>query len=116
MEPMKSESITYPAPSKALLHSAGNHAYILALINSFPCLRGKLQQLGWTKFDVERWLEFAQPWSSGERKAALFIACVWDPSYASKPETTFNVIGACGTWGDDNRAAFLAWVASPVWP
>jgi hypothetical protein len=114
---MLSEPITYPAPSKELLHSAGNHAYILALINSFPCLRVKLKILQWEKFDVQRWLKMSGPWSSGEHHAARFVACVWDPSFAAKPATAFNVIDAIATWGlGGDRDAFLTWAASPVWP
>lgn len=102
-------------PSRELLRSGGPHAYILALAASFPCLADKVAN--WKgPFDADEWMAAAGPWSSGEKKAALFVVNVWNPGYAAKQGWTFDLFDACDSWDTGNRSAALNWIADPVWP
>lgn len=87
--------------------------FIIALVESFPCLVGKWQG----KWDVAKFVKYSGAWSSGERYAALFVASVWNPYDAKRRRGwTFNVVEALGTWDSGNRRAFLNWAANPYWP
>ncbi len=108
---------THEAPSRALLRSRGPDAYIFALIASFPCLSYKLPGMFQSgKFEVNFWMDAAGPWSHGEKLCAAFVANVWNPGFADSQGWRFDIFEAVGTWDPGNRAAALAWIASPVWP
>lgn len=103
-------------PSRGLFSVRGPYPYILALAASFPCLAHKVESFAWPRFDVDTWMRAAGPWSSGEKYAAAFIACVWNPGYAESKGWRFDVLEAFGTWDTGNRRAFLNWAADPIWP
>ncbi len=107
-----------PAPTAALLHAKGPAEFILALADSFPCLRGKVEGCGFTAktWDVDRWVKYSGPWSHGERLAAMFVAVVWNWSDANAKKWKFDAIDAVSVWDTRNRAAFIAWAQKPVWP
>lgn len=101
-------------PRSLLRQPKGNHAYIIALAASFPCLEDKVA--GMTSFDADEWMERSGPWSSGEKRCALFIVNVWNPGYAKSQGWDFNLFDFAGGVDIDNRAALLAWMIDPVWP
>lgn len=106
---------THPSPSRELLRQPkGNHAYILALAASFPCLEHKV--VGMTKFDADEWMKRSGPWSSGEKRCALFIVNVWNPGYAKSEGWHFDLFDFIGGVDTDNRKALLMWCIDPVWP
>jgi hypothetical protein len=91
--------------------------YILSLIETFPCLREKVRgKFNDGQFDADHFMEAAGPWSSGERRCALFIVNVWDPVYAKEKGWTFDLIDACSVLDDGNRAALIAWITCPRFP
>ncbi len=107
-----------PAPTADLLHKRGPVAYIIALADSFPCLRGKVEGCGFTAetWDVDRWVRYSGPWSHGEQLAAMFVAYVWNWSDAKAKKWKFDAVDALSVWDNSNRNAFIAWAKSPVWP
>lgn len=98
------------------------HAYIAHLIESFPCLRSKIEFGGddrwWPggEFDVVKFMRDAGPWSSGEKQAARFVASVWNPALAKRRGWLFDLVHACSVLDSDNRDAVIAWMRSPRWP
>lgn len=105
-----------PKPSAELLHVLGAKSYIIALIESFPCLRGKAEYFDATNWDVDRWVEACGPWSHGERCAAMFIALVWNYGDANAKKWKFDAIDAVSVWDRNNLEAFIAWAKKPVLP
>lgn len=105
-------------PSVETLRKFGPSTYIVELAKSFPCLEGKLTLYGIApnNWDVDRWVEMAGPWSHCERCAALFVANVWNWSYAKSKKWRFDSVDAVSVWDAENREAFLLWSANPVWP
>jgi hypothetical protein len=105
-------------PTHETLRTKGPVAFIVALAESFPALRGKLEGCGLTAkgWDVDKLIKYSGPWSHGEKVAALFVACVWNPSYAASKKWRFDTIDAISVWDNKNRAAFVAWCKNPVWP
>jgi hypothetical protein len=92
--------------------------YILSLIETFPCLRhkGVVKHFAGRPFNADLFLETAGPWSSGERRCALFIVNVWDAVYAKEKGWTFDLFDACSVLDDGNRAAIIAWIKAPRFP
>lgn len=86
--------------------------YIRSLLASFPCLADKSLEA----WDVDVFMARSRSWSTGERHAALFVACVWNPGYAEKQGWRFDALEALGCWDFHNRVAFLSWAATPYWP
>lgn len=82
-------------------------ARILALLNSFPCLRKK----GLQKWDALAVAAEARAWSSGEQEAVRFVLSVWNPE-----EFPWSYQEGLKRWDKPSRAAFLAWAADPWWP
>lgn len=119
-ELMLGEAVAHnlPAPTAALLHAGGPAVYIIALADSFPCLRGKVEGCGFTaaNWDVDKWVKYSRPWSHGERCAAMFVATVWNWSDAKLKKWKFDAIDAVSVWDNGNRDAFVAWSKNPVWP
>lgn len=89
--------------------------YICALLQSFPYLK-------------YRWLVTPETWnpealvnemgvlSSGERYAAAFVLCVWNPYWAESKGIKFDLFDAVACWGDENRKPVLEWLKEPRWP
>lgn len=119
-ELMLGEAVAHnlPAPTAELLHAAGPKAFIIALADSFPCLRGKVEGAGFTAetWDVNKWVKYSGPWSHGERCAAMFVAMVWNYGDGKAKRWKFDAIDAVSVWDSTNRAAFIAWAKKPVWP
>jgi len=88
--------------------------YIVELVHSFPCLRGKYAHLTPKNWASPKFMHALRGASEGEYLAGLFIMNVWDPANAK--DWPFNVIEALGTWDCCNRAAFLAWAHKPHFP
>jgi hypothetical protein len=101
-----------PFPTVELLRTRGPDAYILALAASFPCLRSKIDQIRWSRFDEALWVQTAERWSTSERHAAAFALGVWN----TRHEWRFDLFKAYNYWDDDNRAAAQHWLANPIWP
>ncbi len=111
-------SNTLAKPTHALLHSAGPRPFIIALADSFPSLRSKvdLMQITPASWDVDLWMKNARKWSHAELQAALFVATVWNYSGAISKKWRFDAVDAISVWDTGNRTAFLNWAANPVWP
>lgn len=89
--------------------------YICHLIGTFPCLRHRLRFTpeSWDADDLGKMLGVL---STGERHAALFILCVWNPGYAKGEGWRFDALDAMGNWDSGNRKAFINWAQNPYWP
>lgn len=89
-------------------------ARMLALANTFPCLRRK----GITQWDSAALERESRPWSWGERCAVVFLLSVWNPfDYAADfGLQPWDLHEALKGWDDECRAAFVAWAAAPWWP
>ncbi len=105
-------------PTHELLRGSGPRPFIIALADSFPALRSKvdLMQLTPEDWDVDLWMKNARKWSHAERQAALFVATVWNYSGAISKRWRFDAVDALSVWDRGNRTAFLNWAANPVWP
>lgn len=90
--------------------------YILALARSFPCLRGKVAHLTPESWDVEAFIKASAAWSTGERLAALFIARVWNASYADMQGWQFDIVHFMAIADSGNRGAMAAWCQRPYIP
>lgn len=89
--------------------------FICALIRSFPCFADRIDVTPET-WDTDILSDQLGVFSSGERHAALFILCVWNPGYAESQGWKFDVLEAMGVWDLRHRAAFLNWAQNPYWP
>jgi len=89
--------------------------FICSLVESFPCLRQRWKVTPET-WDADQLGRQLGVFSSGERWAALFVLCVWNPGYAKEMGWTFDPIEAASVWGTENRNAFIAWMQKPYWP
>jgi len=89
---------------------------ILALIESFPCLKKKLA--GWSpkEFDADVFYKMMDGWSHGEFLCGVFILNVWNPGHARANQWNFDAIEFAGTCDSENRRAFIQWMANPIWP
>ncbi len=88
---------------------------MLALVNSFPCLRLKNCPLAlWDGRRFQAWAK-EKLLSSGERHAARFVLFVWNPR-TRWSIGKFKLEDALGIWDDGNRRAFVEWVRRPWWP
>lgn len=112
----ESVSNNLPAPTVELLRTRGPVMYIVALAESFPCLRGKCETITPQNWDVDQWVKNSKKWSHSERAAAMFVALVWNYHGARSKKWMFDSVDALGVWDPSNRAAFLAWAKNPVWP
>lgn len=119
-EVMLGESVAdnLPAPTRELLRTKGPEHYIIALAESFPALRGKIEGCGITaeNFDVNRLVDYSGPWSTYERTCVMFVVNVWNPGYAESQGWKFDLFDTINGWDKKNRTAFLAWCQSPVLP
>ncbi len=109
---------TLAKPTHELLRAAGPRPFIIALADSFPALRHKvdLMQITPGSWDVDLWMKNARNWSHAERQAALFVAMVWNYSGAISKKWRFDAVDALSVWDGGNRGAFINWAANPVWP
>lgn len=89
--------------------------YIRALIETVPCLQGKLESIP-DPFDGEVFERRSRPWSHGERLAALFVLNVWNPGVARSLKWRFDLFEAVGVLSRENLEPMLAWVRKPRWP
>ncbi len=98
--------------------------YILALTQSFPCLKRKVNIKACLEksvhpepsFDPDKFMAQLDCASDGELLCALFVVNVWNPGYAKQKGWVFNFFDFMGTADAGNREAFLAWAQNPVWP
>lgn len=63
--------------------------------------------------DVDVLMGAARGMSTGERHAACFVACVWNPGYAREKGWKFDALEVLGSWDARNRQAFLNWAQTP---
>ncbi len=92
-----------------------SHPYddrMLALVNSFPTLRGKFSH--WDALVFHDWACGPEP-SSGMKHAARFILEVWNP-YDEWKCGRFDWQRAIGIWDEGHRKAFIAWLQDPFFP
>jgi hypothetical protein len=89
--------------------------YIMALIESFPCLQGKMESVP-QPFDGQVFARRIRPWSSGEKHCAHFVLNVWNPGEWAKGETLFNLFDAIGCLDRGNLRPIVEWMSSPMWP
>lgn len=84
---------------------------IAEIANRFPTLR--VTPDAW---DVDGFMQRLGVASTGERHAMLFVANVWNQSYALDEGWQFDAVEALALWDDHHRAAFIAWANDPRWP
>ena len=87
---------------------------IIAIAKKFPALTPHVQSL--TSWDIDSFMEWLPRSSTGERHAMLFVAVVWNPTYAAQQGWEFNIVRAAGDWDQQHHNAFLAWAMNPEWP
>lgn len=90
--------------------------YIIQLLNTFPSLEIRYQNLAPENWDVDEFMKNTRGMTTAEKQAALFIANVWNPSYATERKWKFCAITALSTWDRTHRDAFREWAAQPYWP
>ena len=89
---------------------------ILAIIRSFPCLRGRFGQWRPKEFKPDEFWKGTAGMSHGELLCAQFILNVWNSHYAQAKGWTFDVIEFASVLDYENRLALLQWMANPIWP
>ena len=87
---------------------------IIKIAKMFPTLERHVAHL--EEWDVEAFMDWLPRASKGERHAMLFIAVLWNPTYAASQGWEFNIIRAAGEWDQAHHNAFLAWALKPEWP
>ncbi len=97
--------------------SVGNdpRGYIVALIETFPCLQGKMESVP-QPFDGRTFARRMAPWSSGEKHCARFVLNVWNPGEWAKGATRFDLFDAIGCLDHDNLRPIIHWMQHPKWP
>jgi hypothetical protein len=93
--------------------------YIVALSMTFPCLRGKIDDLTPRIWDPDRFIARFHGASASEVHGAKFILSVWYGSWDEqlvKEGNKFDALAAVNHWDKQNRAAFADWVMDPRFP
>lgn len=90
--------------------------YIIYLLNTFHSLEGQFKDLTPENWNVDDFMKRTRAMTTGEKQAALFVANVWNPSYATERKWKFCAITAISTWDSQHRQAFLHWAQDPRWP
>jgi hypothetical protein len=89
---------------------------IMAIANSFPCLRIKIDDYRPVSFDPDTFWRLMRGASPGERLCALFVLNVWNPSYAARKGWRFEFFEFAVTADSTNRELVIKWLIYPVWP
>ncbi len=88
----------------------------MALAESFPCLRIKIEEYHPARFDPDTFWRLMRGASSGERLCALFVLNVWSPVYAARKGWKFDLFEFAVTADSTNRELVCEWITYPDWP